>query len=127
MGAGPNYLLYRPYHLCSIETPITAAQGVIYGESTAHPMDQLVSECLAVAKKDLKKGEVPDMIGECRYRASIEHARIAKEGNMLPVGLAKGAVWPPSGGCTAYVPSGRSPKGTDGMVGRHPAATRRPV
>jgi predicted homoserine dehydrogenase-like protein len=92
MGPGPNYLLYRPYHLCSTETPITAAQGVIYGESTAHPMDHLISECITVAKKDLKKGEVLDMIGEYCYRASIEHAHIAREGKMLPVGLAKGAV-----------------------------------
>ena len=30
MGEGPNYLLLRPYHLCSIETPITAAQAVLY-------------------------------------------------------------------------------------------------
>jgi predicted homoserine dehydrogenase-like protein len=92
MGGGPNYLLYRPYHLCSIETPITAAQEVIYGESTAYPMDHLTSECITIAKKDLKKGETLDMIGEYCYRASIDHAAAAKEGGMLPVGLAKGAV-----------------------------------
>jgi predicted homoserine dehydrogenase-like protein len=92
MGTGPNYLLYRPYHLCSIETPITAAQAVLYGESTAHPMDHLTSECITIAKKDLKAGEKLDGIGEYCYRASIELAGIAKEGNMLPVGLAKGAV-----------------------------------
>jgi predicted homoserine dehydrogenase-like protein len=92
MGAGPNYLLYRPYHLCSIETPITAAQGVLYGESTAHPLDHMVSECITIAKKDLTKGETLDMIGEYCYRASIEHADIAKAEHMLPAGLAKGAV-----------------------------------
>ncbi len=92
MGTGPNYLLYRPYHLCSIETPITAAQAVLYGESTAHPMDHLTSECITVAKKDLKTGQKLDGIGEYCYRASIELADIAKQGNMLPVGLAKGAV-----------------------------------
>lgn len=92
MGTGPNYLLYRPYHLCSIETPITAAQAVLYGESTAHPMDRLTSECITIAKKDLRKGERLDAIGEYCYRASIELADIAKKGNMLPVGLAKGAV-----------------------------------
>lgn len=91
MGNGPNYLLYRPYHLCSIETPITAAQAVLYGESTAYPMDHLTSECITVAKKDLKAGETLDAIGEYCYRASIELAEVAKAGNMLPVGLAKGA------------------------------------
>ena len=92
MGEGPNYLLYRPYHLCSIETPITAAQAVIYGESSGHPMDHLTSECITIAKKDLKKGEVLDSIGEFCYRASIDLHSTAREGNMLPVGLAKGAV-----------------------------------
>lgn len=92
MGDGPNYLLYRPYHLCSIETPITAAQEVLYGESTAHPMKKLTSEVITIAKKDLKSGEVLDAIGEYCYRASIELADIARAGSMLPVGLAKGAV-----------------------------------
>ena len=92
MGHGPNYLLYRPYHLCSIETPITAAQAVLYGESTGHPMDHLTSECITIAKKDLKAGETLDAIGEYCYRASIDLAEVAREGNMLPVGLAKGAV-----------------------------------
>lgn len=91
MGEGPNYLLYRPYHLCSIETPITAVQAAVYGEATAYPMDHLTSECITIAKKDLKAGEVLDSIGEYCYRASIELAEIAREGKMLPVGLAKGA------------------------------------
>lgn len=91
MGNGPNYLLYRPYHLCSIETPITVAQQVIYGESTAHPMERLNSECITVAKKGLKAGEILDGIGEYCYRASIDAYETAKAGGMLPVGLAKGA------------------------------------
>lgn len=91
MGDGPNYLLYRPYHLCSIETPLTVAQAVIYGESTAYPMNHLTSECITIAKKDLKAGEVLDSIGEYCYRSSIELATVARKGSMLPVGLAKGA------------------------------------
>ncbi|MBC7958336.1 MAG: NAD(P)-dependent oxidoreductase [Vallitaleaceae bacterium] len=91
MGNGPNYLLYRPYHLCSIETPITAAQAVIYGESTGHPMKKLTSECITIAKMDLKVGQILDGIGEYCYRASIDTAEVAKAGKMLPVGLAKGA------------------------------------
>ncbi len=92
MGMGPNYLLFRPYHLCSCETPITAAQAVLYGESTAHPLKRLTSECITIAKQNLKCGTVLDGIGENCYRASIELADIAREGKMLPVGLAKGAV-----------------------------------
>ncbi|MBA7524508.1 hypothetical protein ES705_16648 [subsurface metagenome] len=91
MGYGPNYLLLRPYHLCSIETPLTAVQGVIYGESSGHPLKALVSECITVAKKNLKKGEILDSMGGYCYRSSIELYEVAKEENMLPVGLAQGA------------------------------------
>src|SRR5581483_12085383 len=46
MGRGPNYLLFRPYHLCSIEVPLTAAQTVIYSESAGHPLERPVAECI---------------------------------------------------------------------------------
>lgn len=91
MGFGPNYLLFRPFHLCSCETPITVAQGVLYHESTGHPLDHLTSECIAIAKKDLKVGDVLDGIGDTCYRGSIELYDKASEGKMLPLGLAKGA------------------------------------
>jgi len=92
MGNGPNYLLYRPYHLCSIETPLTAAQAVIYGESTARPLQRLTSECLAIAKKDLTSGQVLDGIGGYCYRASIDCYDTAEAERALPVGLAKNAL-----------------------------------
>lgn len=92
MGNGPNYLLFRPYHLCSIEVPLTAAQAVIYNESSGHPLPKPVSECIAIAKKDLKAGETLDAIGEYCYRASIELASVARQQKLLPLGLAKGCV-----------------------------------
>lgn len=92
MGKGPYYLLFRPYHLCSVEVPLTVAQIAIYGESSGHPLQKLTSECIAITKKDLRKGQVLDNIGETCYRASIELAGIARESGLLPLGLAKGAV-----------------------------------
>ena len=92
MGEGPYYTLYRPYHLCSIEVPLTIAQCVLYGESSGHPIGGLVSECIAVAKRDLKAGETLDGIGEYCYRGSIELASTAKKERLLPLGLAKGCV-----------------------------------
>jgi len=92
MGFGPNYLLFRPFHLCSCETPITIAQGVLYQESTGHPLDQMTSECITIAKKDLKPGEILDGIGDTCYRGSIELYQTAAKGRMLPLGLAKGGV-----------------------------------
>jgi predicted homoserine dehydrogenase-like protein len=92
MGTGPNYLLFRPYHLCSIEVPLTAAQTVIYGESAGHPQSKPTSECIAIAKRDLKAGETLDAIGEFCYRGSIDLAGKARAERLLPLGLAKGAV-----------------------------------
>ena len=92
MGEGPYYLLFRPYHLCSIEVPLTIAQTVLYNESSGHPKKSLISECIAIAKKDIKKGEILDNIGEKCYRGSIELVSIAKKEGLLPLGLAKGNV-----------------------------------
>ncbi len=90
MGEGPYYTLYRPYHLCSIEVPLTIAQGVLYGESHGHPMGKLTSECIAVTKRELYAGDVLDGIGEYSYRVSVDTYEHAKENNFLPAGLAKG-------------------------------------
>lgn len=92
MGNGPNYLLFRPYHLCSIEVPLTAAQTVIYGESGGHPLPQPVAECIAIAKRPLRAGETLDAIGEYCYRGSIDTAAAARQEHLLPLGLAKGCV-----------------------------------
>jgi predicted homoserine dehydrogenase-like protein len=92
MGNGPNYLLFRPYHLCSIEVPLTAAQAVIYHESSGHPLPKPVSECIAIAKRNLKAGETLDAIGEFCYRGSIDLASVARQEKLLPLGLAKGCV-----------------------------------
>jgi predicted homoserine dehydrogenase-like protein len=92
MGPGPNYLLFRPYHLCSIEVPLTCAQAVIYGESAGHPLPRPVAECIAIAKRDLQAGETLDAIGEYCYRASIDTVPAARAESLLPLGLAKGCV-----------------------------------
>ena len=92
MGDGPYYTLYRPYHLCSVEVPITIATGVLYGESSGHPKGKLTSECIAVAKNDLKAGQTLGGIGEFDYRVSIDLATVARKENLLPAGLAQGCV-----------------------------------
>ncbi len=92
MGNGPNYLLFRPYHLCSIEVPLTAAQTVVYGESSGHPLPRPVAECIAIAKRSLRAGETLDAIGEFCYRGSIDTVAAARRENLLPLGLARGGV-----------------------------------
>ena len=89
MGDGPYYTLYRPYHLCAIETPVSIAEAVIYGESTI-VSKKMVSEVATIAKRDLKPGEVvgeigsPDIFGRT-YIFEDAHAQKA-----IPLGLASG-------------------------------------
>ncbi len=45
-----GFLLFRPYHLCSIEVPLTAAMLAIRGKSNMVPLDRLVSEVFVAAK-----------------------------------------------------------------------------
>ncbi|HSH35162.1 NAD(P)-dependent oxidoreductase, partial [Schnuerera sp.] len=63
MGPGPNYVLYRPYHLTSLETPITIFNACYYKEATIAPTKGMVAETVAIAKKDLKIGDRLDGIG----------------------------------------------------------------
>lgn len=87
MGKGPNYILYRPYHLCSLETPLSAAKAVLDHQATIAPLEGLVSEVITVAKKDLKSGDHLDGIGGYTVYGTIERYETAKKMKALPVGL----------------------------------------
>lgn len=87
MGPGPLWTLYRPYHLCNLETPLTVAKAIIDGESTIVPLGGLVSECITVAKRDLKAGETIDGIGGYTTYGSIATAEDAQKNGYVPYGL----------------------------------------
>lgn len=91
MGRGPYYPLFRPYHLCSIEVPLTCAMLVIRKKSNMFPLRRLVSEVIAVAKRDLRPGDQLDGIGGCTFYGLIDRYEIARAERLLPIGLAKGA------------------------------------
>ena len=89
MGDGPNFTLYRPYHLCAIEAPLSIARAVIYHEPTLAPLAPVV-EVVALAKRDLKAGEILDGEGGFTVYGQIERAEVAKRENLLPIGLTNG-------------------------------------
>jgi predicted homoserine dehydrogenase-like protein len=91
MGTGPYYQLFRPYHLCSIEVPLTCAMLVIRKKSNMVPLSRLVSEVFAVAKRDLEPGDVLDGIGGVSYYSLIDTYEAARDEDLLPIGVAKGA------------------------------------
>jgi len=91
MGNGPNYTLFRPFHLCSIEVPLTCAMLTIRRKSNMVPLNHLVSEVFAVAKRDLHPGDTLDAIGGTTYYSLIDTYENARADSLLPIGLAKGA------------------------------------
>ena len=92
MGKGPYYTLFRPFHLCSIEVPLTCAMLAIRGKPNMVPLDRLVSEVFAVAKRELQPGDTLDAIGGSMYYSLIDRYEAARAEGLLPIGLAKGAV-----------------------------------
>jgi len=90
MGSGPYYTLYRPYHLCNIETPLSVAEAVLNQQPTIVPQ-ALVSEVVAVAKRDLAPGDVLGEVGEADYYNRIYTFAEAQALRGLPMGLASGA------------------------------------
>ena len=91
VGEGPYFPLYRPYHLTSMEVPLSAARAVLYGKADMTPLDRPVAEVAALAKKDLAPGERLDKIGEYTYRGFALSFEDAREKGALPLGLAEGA------------------------------------
>jgi predicted homoserine dehydrogenase-like protein len=89
MGEGPYYTLLRPYHLCAIETPISIAEAVLYGESTV-VSKRLVSEVATIAKRDLRTGEVVGEIGGPDFLGRTYTYKEARAQKAIPLGIAPG-------------------------------------
>ena len=90
-GAGPYFTYYRPYHLTSLEVPLSAAAAVLLGQSHMRPRAVPVAEVGARAKRDLAAGETLDAIGQYGYRGFALSRIDALARQALPLGLAQGA------------------------------------
>ena len=90
-GPGPQWTLYRPYHLANLETPHTVAKAVLYHDVCLRPLEQPVAETVAVAKRDLEPGSVVDGIGGYTVRGEIMTYQDAHFLDALPLGVAEGA------------------------------------
>ncbi|RWI16209.1 NAD(P)H-dependent oxidoreductase [Mesorhizobium sp.] len=90
IGHGPYYSFFRPYHLTSLEVPLTAARIALYGKPDMVPLPRPVAEVCAVAKRDLAAGETFDAIGETCYRSWTMTVEEARANRTVPVGLLEG-------------------------------------
>ena len=91
VGKGPFFTLYRPFHLTSLETPLSAARAVLHRRPDIEPLDDPVAEAVAIAKRDLKSGDVLGRIGEYDYRGWAMTWEDARRAGALPLGLVEAA------------------------------------
>jgi predicted homoserine dehydrogenase-like protein len=89
-GNGQNFLLYRPYHLVSVEAPITILKAALYQQATGAPMGKPVVDVIALAKRNLKGGERLDGGGGYTVNGLIEKAEVAKAEQLMPLELTDG-------------------------------------
>jgi predicted homoserine dehydrogenase-like protein len=90
MGEGPLYPFWIPYHLVHFETPNAIARVVLFGDELAPPLGGPVVEVCAVAKRDLKAGEVLDEYGMYMTYGEAVNAEEMSVQRYLPEGLVEG-------------------------------------
>ena len=90
MGEGPLYPFWVPYHLVHFETPNAIARVVLFGDNLAPPLGGPVVEVCAVAKRDLKAGEVLDEYGMYMTYGEACNVDEMSAGRYLPEGLVEG-------------------------------------
>ncbi len=90
MGPGPYFSLYRPYHLASIEAPLTVYEMAL-DRTPSHTSEYWTSEVGAEAKRPLKAGEVITGIGTDTIRGVADKADDFLADGCVPLGILAGA------------------------------------
>lgn len=90
MGEGPLYAFFLPYHLVHFEVPNAIARVALLRDSVARPLGGPVVEVCAVAKRDLKAGEVLDDYGMYMTYGEAVNAVEMSHSRYLPEGLVEG-------------------------------------
>jgi predicted homoserine dehydrogenase-like protein len=85
---GPNWGLFRPYHLACVEVPMSVARAIVQGRPTGELRGGPVAELIAVAKRDLRPGDELDGGGGYTVYGLSERAEVARRENLLPFGFA---------------------------------------
>jgi predicted homoserine dehydrogenase-like protein len=90
MGPGPLYSFFIPYHLVHFEAPNAIARAVLFRDPTTKPLGGPVVEVSAIAKRDLKAGEVLDDYGMYMTYGEAVNSDEMCAGRYLPEGLVQG-------------------------------------
>lgn len=88
--SGRYAVMYRPYHLIGMETPVSIARAALLYAPTGAPQSR-VCEVAATAKRDLAVGDILDGEGGYTVHGSIVEADQADDELLVPIGLCHGA------------------------------------
>jgi predicted homoserine dehydrogenase-like protein len=91
MGDGPYFALYRPYHLASIEAPLTVYEMALDHRASL-TSEHWTAEVGAETKRPLRAGEKVDGIGGETVRGLIDPAEDFARDGLVPLGVLSGAV-----------------------------------
>ena len=86
-SSGRFAAMYKPYHLIGLELNISVLSAVLRGEPTGQPRD-FRGDVVAVAKRDLRAGEVLDGEGGSTVWGKLMPAQASLKAGALPIGLA---------------------------------------
>jgi predicted homoserine dehydrogenase-like protein len=81
--------IYKPFHLIGLELSVSVLSVALRGEPTGQTR-QWRGDAVAVAKRDLRAGEVLDGEGGWTVYARATSAQASRAGALLPIGLAHG-------------------------------------
>ncbi len=84
------HVFHTPFHLPHLQILDTIARAALFHDATVTPLDRPVCDVLAVAKRDLKAGEVLGPVGGFDYYGILDEANTTQQEQLLPVGLAEG-------------------------------------
>jgi len=90
MGEGPLYSFFVPYHLCNLEVPTAIARTCLFRDPVSRSLGGPVVEVCAVAKRDLKAGEVLEDYGMYMTYGEAANVEEMSGGRYLPQGLVEG-------------------------------------
>ena len=90
MGDGPYFALYRPYHLASIEAPLTVFEMAL-DHRPSLTSEHWTAEVGAETKRPLKAGERIDGVGGSMVRGLIDDSADFERDGGVPLGVLAGA------------------------------------
>jgi len=89
MGSGPNFVLYKPYHLGNIEAPMSIYDVVLSKKSTLTVKKEMITSVVAKAKKDLKPEDIIGTVGGYDFSGlAIDYKEMLNK-NYVPIGLVE--------------------------------------